>query len=205
MCGRLSYVCVDVHLRFTYGEAVFLTAVSKALQQAHFIVKMYKPCGIGRNVYFEMITQHSCDNSVSKTGKTLDPLNVICNISSHFLEDECLLAGNRPFLLLQTPVHQPSLSEGLRKREREMLDRVRTFLDQRDNVPRGDGQFIRFLSYKCHETIRLTTHLGSHTKPCTDQLSAWAEVALELYPWVATGQVVDSMRHLSRQCCCYCD
>ncbi|KAI8925687.1 hypothetical protein BC831DRAFT_498185 [Entophlyctis helioformis] len=33
-------------LRFTYGEAVFLTAVCKALRQAHFILKMYRPCGI---------------------------------------------------------------------------------------------------------------------------------------------------------------
>ncbi|KAI8914438.1 hypothetical protein EDD86DRAFT_186711 [Gorgonomyces haynaldii] len=33
-------------LRFTYGEAIFLTAVYKALKQAHFILKMYRPCGI---------------------------------------------------------------------------------------------------------------------------------------------------------------
>ncbi|KAL2916170.1 hypothetical protein HK105_204261 [Polyrhizophydium stewartii] len=33
-------------LRFTYGEAVFLTAVCKALRQSHFILKMYRPCGI---------------------------------------------------------------------------------------------------------------------------------------------------------------
>ncbi|KAH9253017.1 hypothetical protein BASA81_009022 [Batrachochytrium salamandrivorans] len=33
-------------LRFTYGEAVFLMAVCKALRHSHFILKMYKPCGI---------------------------------------------------------------------------------------------------------------------------------------------------------------
>ncbi|XJO77036.1 hypothetical protein BDV3_001679 [Batrachochytrium dendrobatidis] len=33
-------------LRFTYGEAVFLTAVCKALRNSHFILKMYRPCGI---------------------------------------------------------------------------------------------------------------------------------------------------------------
>ncbi|KAJ3038616.1 hypothetical protein HDV00_000460 [Rhizophlyctis rosea] len=36
----------DIHLRFTYGEAVFLSAVCKALRACHFILKMYRPCGI---------------------------------------------------------------------------------------------------------------------------------------------------------------
>ncbi|KAJ3097483.1 hypothetical protein HDU97_004850 [Phlyctochytrium planicorne] len=40
------WVRSHVHLRFTYGEAVFLTAVCKALRNCHFIVKMYRPCGI---------------------------------------------------------------------------------------------------------------------------------------------------------------
>ncbi|RKO94582.1 hypothetical protein BDK51DRAFT_15469, partial [Blyttiomyces helicus] len=40
------WVRSHIHLRFTYGEAVFLTAVCKALRNCHFILKMYKPCGI---------------------------------------------------------------------------------------------------------------------------------------------------------------
>ncbi|KAJ3113481.1 hypothetical protein HDU96_003348 [Phlyctochytrium bullatum] len=40
------WVRSHIHLRFTYGEAVFLTAVCKALRNCHFIVKMYRPCGI---------------------------------------------------------------------------------------------------------------------------------------------------------------
>ncbi|ORZ33671.1 hypothetical protein BCR44DRAFT_1195279 [Catenaria anguillulae PL171] len=35
-----------IHLRFDYGESVFLSAVCKNLRAAHFIPKMYKPCGI---------------------------------------------------------------------------------------------------------------------------------------------------------------
>ncbi|KAI9224109.1 hypothetical protein BC828DRAFT_374299 [Blastocladiella britannica] len=35
-----------IHLRFDYGESVFLSAVGKNLRAAHFILKMYKPCGI---------------------------------------------------------------------------------------------------------------------------------------------------------------
>ncbi|KAJ3197485.1 hypothetical protein HK101_003183 [Irineochytrium annulatum] len=40
------WVRSHIHLRFTYGEAVFLTAVCKALRNCHFIIKMYRPCGI---------------------------------------------------------------------------------------------------------------------------------------------------------------
>ncbi|KAI9363417.1 hypothetical protein DFJ73DRAFT_811117 [Zopfochytrium polystomum] len=40
------WVRSHIHLRFTYGEAVFLTAVCKALRNCHFILKMYRPCGI---------------------------------------------------------------------------------------------------------------------------------------------------------------
>jgi hypothetical protein len=35
-------IFLDIHLRFTYGEAVFLTAVCKALRNCHFILKMYR-------------------------------------------------------------------------------------------------------------------------------------------------------------------
>ena len=41
-----SFFFVDTTLRFTYGQAVFITAVCKALRSSHFILKMYKPCGI---------------------------------------------------------------------------------------------------------------------------------------------------------------
>ncbi|KAI9006126.1 hypothetical protein BC832DRAFT_470038 [Gaertneriomyces semiglobifer] len=40
------WVRSHIHFRFTYGEAVFLTAVCKSLRNCHFILKMYKPCGI---------------------------------------------------------------------------------------------------------------------------------------------------------------
>ncbi|KAI9102807.1 hypothetical protein DFS34DRAFT_576986 [Phlyctochytrium arcticum] len=40
------WVRSHIHLRFTYGEAVYLSAVCKSLRQSHFILKMYKPCGI---------------------------------------------------------------------------------------------------------------------------------------------------------------
>ncbi|KAI8810375.1 hypothetical protein BJ742DRAFT_202319 [Cladochytrium replicatum] len=40
------WVRSHVHLRFSYGEAIFLSAVCRALRQCHFILKMYKPCGI---------------------------------------------------------------------------------------------------------------------------------------------------------------
>ncbi|KAI9190216.1 hypothetical protein H9P43_001649 [Blastocladiella emersonii ATCC 22665] len=40
------WVRSHIHLRFDYGESVFLTAVCKNLRNAHFILKMYKPCGI---------------------------------------------------------------------------------------------------------------------------------------------------------------
>ncbi|KND01565.1 uncharacterized protein SPPG_03365 [Spizellomyces punctatus DAOM BR117] len=40
------WVRSHIHLRFTYGEAVFLTAVCRSLRFCHFILKMYKPCGI---------------------------------------------------------------------------------------------------------------------------------------------------------------
>lgn len=36
----------QIELRFTYGEAIFLSAVCKNLRQSHFILKMYRPCGI---------------------------------------------------------------------------------------------------------------------------------------------------------------
>ncbi|KAJ3161365.1 hypothetical protein HDU86_007147 [Geranomyces michiganensis] len=40
------WVRSHIHLRFSYGEAIFLTAVCKSLRAAHFILKMYRPCGI---------------------------------------------------------------------------------------------------------------------------------------------------------------
>ncbi|KAJ3246138.1 hypothetical protein HDU78_007785 [Chytriomyces hyalinus] len=40
------WVRSHVHLRFSYGEAVFLIAVCKALRNCHFLLKMYRPCGI---------------------------------------------------------------------------------------------------------------------------------------------------------------
>ncbi|ORY38662.1 hypothetical protein BCR33DRAFT_754541 [Rhizoclosmatium globosum] len=40
------WVRSHVHLRFSYGEAVFLIAVCKAFRNCHFILKMYRPCGI---------------------------------------------------------------------------------------------------------------------------------------------------------------
>ncbi|KAI8589518.1 hypothetical protein BDZ88DRAFT_461954 [Geranomyces variabilis] len=40
------WVRSHIHLRFSYGEAIFLTAVCKSLRTAHFILKMYRPCGI---------------------------------------------------------------------------------------------------------------------------------------------------------------
>lgn len=48
LCGPLTVIhtLADIHLRFTYGEAVFLTAVCRSLRNCHFILKMYKPCGI---------------------------------------------------------------------------------------------------------------------------------------------------------------
>ena len=33
-------------LRFSYGEVVFLVAVRRNLYNCHFIIKMYRPCGI---------------------------------------------------------------------------------------------------------------------------------------------------------------
>ncbi|KAJ3016068.1 hypothetical protein HKX48_004246 [Thoreauomyces humboldtii] len=40
------WVRSHIHLRFSYGEAIFLTAVCKSLRTSHFILKMYRPCGI---------------------------------------------------------------------------------------------------------------------------------------------------------------
>ncbi|KAJ3371668.1 hypothetical protein GGF31_002647 [Allomyces arbusculus] len=40
------WVRSHAHLRFDYGQSVFLTAVCKNLRAAHFIIKMYRPCGI---------------------------------------------------------------------------------------------------------------------------------------------------------------
>ncbi|KAI9331354.1 hypothetical protein BDR26DRAFT_870379 [Obelidium mucronatum] len=40
------WVRSHVHLRFSYGEAVFLIAVCKAFRNCHFLLKMYRPCGI---------------------------------------------------------------------------------------------------------------------------------------------------------------
>ena len=37
---------LDIALRFSYGQTVFLNAVCKGLKNAHFILKIYKPCGI---------------------------------------------------------------------------------------------------------------------------------------------------------------
>ncbi|KAI9141422.1 hypothetical protein BKA69DRAFT_1139007 [Paraphysoderma sedebokerense] len=40
------WVRSHTHLRFSYGQAVYLSAVCRALRNAHFILKIYKPCGI---------------------------------------------------------------------------------------------------------------------------------------------------------------
>lgn len=32
--------------RFSYGQAIYLTAVRKGLKNSHFILKMYRPCGL---------------------------------------------------------------------------------------------------------------------------------------------------------------
>ncbi|KAI9205006.1 uncharacterized protein BJ171DRAFT_458658 [Polychytrium aggregatum] len=40
------WVRSHIHLRFSYGESVFLNAVQRAMKNCHFIIKMYKPCGI---------------------------------------------------------------------------------------------------------------------------------------------------------------
>ncbi|KAI8921425.1 hypothetical protein DFJ77DRAFT_163161 [Powellomyces hirtus] len=40
------WVRSHIHLRFSYGEAIFLTAVCRSLRTSHFILKMYRPCGI---------------------------------------------------------------------------------------------------------------------------------------------------------------
>lgn len=40
------WVRSHIHLRFSYGESVFLTAVCKNLRSCSFILKMYRPCGI---------------------------------------------------------------------------------------------------------------------------------------------------------------
>jgi hypothetical protein len=43
-CG--FWIRSHTELRFSYGEAIFLSAVCKNLRLAHFILKMYRPCGI---------------------------------------------------------------------------------------------------------------------------------------------------------------
>ncbi|KAJ3204434.1 hypothetical protein HK099_001163 [Clydaea vesicula] len=43
---RGFWVRSHTHMRFSYGEAVFLSAVCKALRSCHFIPKMYRCCGI---------------------------------------------------------------------------------------------------------------------------------------------------------------
>ncbi len=45
---KLATLTLDTTLRFSYGEAVFLTAVRRNLYACHFILKMYRPCGIGK-------------------------------------------------------------------------------------------------------------------------------------------------------------
>jgi hypothetical protein len=47
--------------RFSYGQAVYLSAVRKGLKNSHFILKMYKPCGL------------VCPKSDNSPSKTLDP------------------------------------------------------------------------------------------------------------------------------------
>lgn len=40
------WVQSHIALRFSYGEVVFLMAVRRSLANCHFILKMYRPCGI---------------------------------------------------------------------------------------------------------------------------------------------------------------
>ena len=43
------YYCVGytvLHLRCSYGESVFINAVYSGLAECHYIIKLYKPCGI---------------------------------------------------------------------------------------------------------------------------------------------------------------
>jgi hypothetical protein len=43
---RNNRLRTHIGMRFTYGETVFLNAVMRGLRNAHFILKLYKPCGI---------------------------------------------------------------------------------------------------------------------------------------------------------------
>jgi hypothetical protein len=43
---RGFWIRCQTDLRFNYGESIFLYAVCNNLVTSHFILKMYKPCGI---------------------------------------------------------------------------------------------------------------------------------------------------------------